>query len=104
MASPKKYLVKKFVVGVKVSKKDTALQSRQCDSLVEPRRLADDVGWRGEILVQVALGGGVDNVGGQAVVLGQGEDPVTSELDLMNKLPLTEDRPQHLLPKNYFRT
>ncbi len=38
------------------------------------------------------LCGGMDNVGCEAVVLGQGEDPVTSELDLMNKLHLTEDR------------
>ncbi len=30
----------------------------------------------------------MDNVGGQAVVLGQGEDPVTSQLDLMDKLPI----------------
>ncbi len=73
-------------MGGKVSKKDTALKGRQSDSLVELRRLADEVGWRGEILVQVALCGGVDNVDGQAVVLGQGEDPVTSELDLMDEI------------------
>ncbi len=86
MASPKKYLVKKFAVGGKVSKKDTALQSRQRNSLIELRRLADDVGRRGKIFVQVALCGGVDNIGGQAVVLGQGEDPVTSQLDLMDEI------------------
>jgi hypothetical protein len=68
------------------SQKNTALQRWQCDSLVELRRLADNVGRRGEILVQVALCRRVDNVGGQAVVLGQGEDPVTSELDLMDEI------------------
>jgi hypothetical protein len=66
--------------------KNTALKGRQGDSLVELRRLAYQVGWRGEILVQMLLCGGMYNVGSEAVVLGQGEDPVTSKLDFMDEI------------------